>query len=72
MDNSVHHHRSHLFTVRLWAEELSASQSEWRGKVEHIISGEGVYFRDWSALVAFLVTTLPQLNRDEASGSSYP
>lgn len=43
-----------LFTLRLWREELDKGYSEWRGKVQHVTSGEVRYFRDWPALVACL------------------
>ena len=45
---------SHLFTIRLWLEELSDSRSEWRGQVQLVASGETRYFRNWEALVAHL------------------
>jgi hypothetical protein len=45
---------SQLFTVRLWLEELGRGQTDWRGKVQHVNSGEARYFRDWRALEAFL------------------
>lgn len=55
---------THLFTVRMWAEALDAGRAEWRGKVQHVTSGETRYFRDWTALVAFLRETLPPLDDD--------
>jgi hypothetical protein len=51
-DHSLH--RSCLFTVRLWPEELGDGGSEWRGRVQHVLSGEAHYFRDWPALVEAL------------------
>jgi hypothetical protein len=45
---------SHLFTVRVWREELGAGRVEWRGKVQHALSGEARYFREWAELVAFV------------------
>jgi hypothetical protein len=45
---------SQLFTVRLWAEDLGSGQTDWRGKVQHVTSGEARYFRDWPTLEAFL------------------
>lgn len=39
---------THLFTVRLWAEELDYGKAEWRGKVTHVLSGETRYFREWA------------------------
>ena len=53
-------YHSHLFTVRLWREHLGGDESEWRGKVEHVLSKEARYFREWSALVAFLQEVLSQ------------
>ncbi len=46
--------RAHLFTLRMWEEELGGGQSEWRGKVQDIASGEAAYFRDWPGLVAVM------------------
>ena len=43
--------KSHLFTIRVWLEDLGESQTEWRGKIQHVLSGEVRYFRDWSGLV---------------------
>jgi hypothetical protein len=45
---------SHLFTLRLWPEELGGGQTEWRGKVQHVNGGEVRYFRDWPTLEAFV------------------
>lgn len=53
MDPKQAHHRSHLFTVRIWPEAVG-EEIEWRGKVQHVTSGETRYFRDWPTLVAFL------------------
>jgi hypothetical protein len=45
---------SHFFTVRVWREELGAGRIEWRGKVQHALSGEARYFREWTDLIAFM------------------
>ena len=45
---------SQLFTLRMWREDLGQGQFEWRGKVQHIASGEAHYFRDWPGLLACL------------------
>jgi hypothetical protein len=45
----------HLFTVRVWLEELGAGQLEWRGEVHEVLSGERRYFRDWQTLIAILM-----------------
>lgn len=46
--------RSHLFTLRLWLEELGSGQTDWRGKVQHVNGGEARYFRDWPTLETFV------------------
>ncbi len=43
-----------LFMLRMWREDLGEGYSEWRGKVQHVVSGEAHYFRDWSGLIACL------------------
>lgn len=54
VDSEPPPHSSQLFTVRLWAEEPHEGRTEWRGQVKHVLSGKARYFRDWSALIAFL------------------
>jgi hypothetical protein len=53
---------SHLFTVRLWKEEV-AGGSEYRGSVGHVISGAFHNFRDWSELVAFILARMEEEER---------
>ncbi|HYU76234.1 MAG TPA: hypothetical protein VEL31_26475 [Ktedonobacteraceae bacterium] len=53
MEMKQQQYDSQLFMVRIWEEELGNGQTEWRGKVQHVTSGEVRYFRDWSTLVAF-------------------
>jgi hypothetical protein len=48
--------------VRVWLEELGDGQKEWRGKVQHTLSGETLYFRDWPMLVAHLKAMLPKFD----------
>ena len=45
---------SHLFMLRLWREDLGGGQSDWRGKVQHVKSGDVRYFRDWRTMEAFM------------------
>jgi len=59
MDTAHPPSRSHLFTVRVWREDLGHSQSEWRGEVHEVESGEVRYFREWSALLTLLQAMLP-------------
>jgi hypothetical protein len=51
-----------LFAVRLWREELDAG-SDYRGSVRNLVSGASRGFRDWSAMVAFMVSHVEQEER---------
>lgn len=53
-------YQSQLFTLRMWLEELGEGRSEWRGKIQHVQSGEVCYFREWSSLVALLEKMLAE------------
>ncbi len=54
------HHRTHLFTLRMWAEDLGEDRLEWRAQVRHVLSGETHYFRRWSELWDFVQACLPE------------
>lgn len=60
--------RSHLFTVRVWEETLSADRTEWRGKVQLTTNGDARYFRQWDALMALLPAMLAEAQTDESDG----
>ena len=60
MEKSSQHPRSHLFTVRVWKEEIGTDQTEWRGKVQLLTNGDVRYFREWSTLVPLLLTMLSE------------
>lgn len=62
MEKPSYSFRSHLFTVRVWQEEIRTNQTEWRGKVQLHTSGDVRYFRQRAALVPLLVTTLSELD----------
>jgi hypothetical protein len=65
------HRRTHLFTVRLWIEQVANDQTEVRGRVQHVLSGEVSYFRTWPQLASFLEASLAESTASEASlGSS--
>lgn len=44
---------SHLFTVRLWFEDLGDGRHEWRGEVKDVASGHQHFFREWDVLLGF-------------------
>ena len=58
------HTPTHLFTIRVWVEELDNEIHEWRGKVQDVSKDEGYYFREWLELVE-LLQTLVSNNNDE-------
>lgn len=53
--------RTHLFMVRLWRETFDNGQREVRIQVQHVLSGERRYFRQWSLLVAYLLAKLQEV-----------
>lgn len=59
MDDKTNQVESHLFRIRLWVEDLGNGRSEWRGKVQHVLSGKEQYFRTWAELQRFMKSTLP-------------
>jgi hypothetical protein len=63
-DETNTHPSSHLFSIRVWEEEIAADQSEWRGKVQLLTSGEVRYFREWTALVPLLISMLSESELD--------
>ncbi len=56
--------RSHLFTIRVWEEEIGSDQTEWRGKVQLLSSKEVRYFREWAALAPLLLLLLAESELD--------
>jgi len=74
MDRSLQGFRSYLFTVRVWQEEVRAGQTEWRGRVQLVSSGEVRYFREWAALAPLILAmvaeweTQPEAPRDAWPG----
>jgi hypothetical protein len=45
---------SHLFTLRVWQEEVGHGQTELRGALTHVLTGKTGYFRDWTTLVGLI------------------
>lgn len=57
--------RSHLFTIRVWEEEIAVEQTEWRGKVQLFPGGDVCYFSEWAALVPLLLRMLSEAEPDK-------
>jgi hypothetical protein len=68
MDHAQIPSHTHLFTVRLWREDLGAGQREWRGELHDVVSGEVRYFRDWPALIVLLQALLPGPEPEQKGG----
>lgn len=66
LDRPADRAASHLFTVRLWPHDVGDGQIEWRGKVQHVLSGETRYFRAWAELVERLTAMVE--GQDERPG----
>jgi hypothetical protein len=64
-----HGARSHLFTLRVWSEEIGNGRVEWRGKLQHVTTGEAVYFREWAALLPVLLLMLRHAGATIAASS---
>lgn len=63
---------SHLFTLRVWVEEIDEDKQEWRGRIHHVESNETRYFRDWSALIPMLLAMVRQAQTPPAAPVSPP
>ncbi len=60
-------HASHLFTLRVWVEEIDPETQEWRGRIHHVESNETRYFRDWPALLPVLLAMVRQAQTPPAA-----
>ena len=72
MMNETPSRLQHLFVVRLWSEAAQIPQVPLRGSVEHIPTGQKIYFTsldDLADFIALKTTPQPQpfLKRKEAN-----
>src|SRR2546421_12087604 len=58
MDKASQSPRSHLFTVRVWQEEVRNGQTEWRGGGKMLTSGGGRSFSGLGTIYCPLLTVL--------------
>jgi hypothetical protein len=54
--------------VRLWTEALGDGQKELRYRVQHVLSGETHYFREWPAVLAYLTAKVRRLEEEQEEG----
>lgn len=57
------------FIVRVWLEELGEGQTEWRGRVQDVLSGRITFFRGWDRLAPTILEMLANRTRDPGSAS---
>ena len=48
-------HHSQLFALRLWTEQADPESIDIRFKVQHVLSGEVRYTRNWAEVEAFVM-----------------
>ena len=56
----------HLFTVRVWLEEVEAGQFECRGRVQHGLDGPAWHFQGWAAMIDFMHDVMQPVSPDAA------
>jgi hypothetical protein len=51
------------FVARIWLERAADEDLKWRGHIQHIQGGEGIYFQDLTEMAEFLeqVSGIPGL-----------
>jgi hypothetical protein len=54
MESASMHH-SQLFALRLWTEQNDPESNDIRFKVQHVLSGEVCYTRNWAEVEAFVM-----------------
>ena len=64
--------QSELFIVRVWhdASGESSEAHELHGRIQHVLTGSGVNFQDWNALIAFITAALPAVASDLSTHDS--
>ena len=48
----------HVFVVRVWREPNAAEAGQWRGSVEHAVTGHRLYFASLDELTDFIALRL--------------
>ena len=50
--------QAQTFTLRIWVTNREGGNLEWRGRIQHIQSGEVQYCKGWEALVDYIENVL--------------
>lgn len=64
--DDIRQSQTNLFIVRVWLEKMGDGKSEWRGKVQHVLSGQVRYFRGWPMLEKLLLEMLDKQIMDDS------
>lgn len=56
--------------LRIWLEDGDLGKTGWRGRVQHVNSGDIRYFRDWSTLECFVEEQIFQPGASPDAGES--
>jgi hypothetical protein len=46
--------QAHMFTLRIWVTNQKDTDIEWRGRIQHVQSGEVKYCQTWGAFTAYV------------------
>ena len=63
---------SQLFLVRVWREVGSDGESEWHGRLQHVVSGAAHNFVGCPQLLDVLLAMLPAEDSEETEDVSHP
>ena len=58
MKGDPYPYQLHLFTLRVWREQIDQNAYEWRGEVKNTLTGEIRYFRNAASLYDSLLALL--------------
>jgi len=61
---------SQLFSLRLWTEEDDLEARNVRFKIQHVLSGEAQYARDWAEVAAFVMRVFQEAEKGERQWQS--
>ena len=50
--------QAQTFTLRIWLTDQKGDAFEWRGRIQHVQSGEVQYCQNWNAFIAYIEKTL--------------
>lgn len=69
MPNMKSRRSEHLFTVRIWQEGSREESGAWRGLIEHVRSGQRLYFTTLADLDDFIMLYIHASSNSEERNS---